>query len=86
VGGISKVEIDTNHFKGNFPDSASLEGRLGPSDEWRELLPPTKLKAHHRHLFTKELRRVGPVSHLRLNIFPDGGVSRLRAYGTLATA
>jgi allantoicase len=86
AGGISKVEIDTNHFKGNFPDSASIEGRLAPSDEWRELLPPTKLKAHHRHFFTKELRRIGPVSHLRLNIFPDGGVSRLRVYGTLATA
>ena len=85
AGTISKVEIDTNHFKGNFPDRASLEGRLAPSGEWRELLAPTKLKAHHRHFFTKELRSVGPLAQLRLNIFPDGGVSRLRVYGTLAT-
>ena len=51
-----------------------------------ELLPQTKLKAHHRHFFARELRTIGPVSHVRLNIFPDGGVSRLRVHGTLATA
>jgi len=86
AGTINKVEIDTNHFKGNFPDSASIEGRLAPSDDWRELLPQTKLKPHHRHFFGQELKRVGAVSHVRLNIFPDGGVSRLRVYGTLAPA
>ena len=93
-GTLSRVEIDTNHFKGNYPDSASLEGCLvtGSGSEalasqtWREILPQTKLKAHTRHFFTTELRRSGPVSHVRLNIFPDGGVSRLRLHGTLAPA
>lgn len=93
-GEITRVEIDTNHFKGNYPDTASLEGCLAPgatiaalgSLNWLELLPQTKLRPHHRHFFTTELRRAGPVSHLRLNIFPDGGISRLRAYGILATA
>jgi allantoicase len=93
-GTIAKVEIDTNHFKGNYPDSASIEACLAPAatlDElrgarWVELLPQTKLKAHHRHFFTSELKPVGPVSHVRLNIYPDGGVSRFRVYGTLASA
>jgi allantoicase len=93
-GVLSRVEIDTNHFKGNYPDRASLEGCLAPGASlheldtaaWREVLPETKLRAHHRHLFSRELRNVGRVSHLRLNIFPDGGVSRLRIHGTVAKA
>jgi allantoicase len=84
-GSVTKVEIDTNHFKGNYPDSASLEGRLA-NGTWTELLPQTKLRAHHRHLFAKQLRAAPPVSHVRLNIFPDGGISRLRVYGHVATA
>jgi allantoicase len=91
-GLVTCVEIDTNHFKGNYPESASLEGCLaGPETsfaaacaDWSEILPRTKLRASHRHLFSRELRRSGPVSHVRLNIFPDGGVSRLRIYGTVA--
>jgi allantoicase len=94
AGIVSRVEIDTNHFKGNYPDSASIEACLAPGATlqelqqrtWVELLPQTKLKAHHRHFFARELREAGPVSHLRLNIFPDGGVSRLRVHGTLAPA
>jgi allantoicase len=88
-GTLTKIEIDTNHFKGNYPDSASIEGCLQPgasvealaTSEWHDVLPQTKLKAHTRHLFAKELRSRGPVSHLRLNIFPDGGVSRFRVHG-----
>lgn len=91
-GRLSKIEIDTNHFKGNYPDRASVEGCMlpdAPADAlaraaWVEVLPETKLRAHHRHFFTKELRHRGPVSHLRLNIFPDGGVSRFRVHGTPA--
>jgi allantoicase len=91
-GTVTRLEIDTNHFKGNYPDSASLEGCLAPGAtldglgtvRWEEVLPQTKLRAHHRHFFARELRRPGPVSHVRLNIFPDGGVSRLRVYGTVA--
>ncbi|HEU4690647.1 MAG TPA: hypothetical protein VFS23_19900, partial [Vicinamibacterales bacterium] len=88
-GMLTKIEIDTNHYKGNYPDSASIEGCLQTnasvealtSAEWSEVLPQTKLRAHTRHLFSKELRSRGPVSHLRLNIFPDGGVSRFRVHG-----
>ena len=82
AGVITKVEIDTNHFKGNYPDRASIEARLADG-AWMELLPETKLRAHHRHFFAKELRSIGPVSQIRLNIYPDGGVSRLRVYGRI---
>jgi allantoicase len=93
-GSITRVEIDTNHYKGNFPESASLDGCFAPgatvealtSATWTELLPRTKLRAHHRHFFAKELARFAPISHVRLNIFPDGGISRLRIHGTVATA
>ncbi|MBM3271442.1 MAG: allantoicase [Candidatus Sericytochromatia bacterium] len=92
-GEVRKVEIDTNHFKGNYPDSCSLDGCFVRGDppaeylaslavEWHELLPHTKLEADHRHHFDSELRRPGVLTHVRLNVFPDGGVSRLRLYGT----
>jgi allantoicase len=92
TGTISKVEIDTNHFKGNYPESASLEGCAVPSSSlsdlgsasWMKILPRTPLSPHHRHIFTSELVPTTPVSHVRLNIFPDGGVSRLRVYGHVA--
>lgn len=91
VGHIQRVEVDTSWFKGNFPDSCSLEschaaeGSIDdPTFAWHELLSQTKLQAHTRHFFEEELNEVGPASHVRLNIFPDGGVSRLRLYGTFA--
>jgi allantoicase len=83
AGRVSKIEVDTNHFKGNYPDSCSIEGNV--NEQWEEILPKTKLGPHARHFFEKELRKTsGPVTHVRLNIYPDGGVSRLRVYGELA--
>jgi allantoicase len=82
-GVVTKVEIDTNHYKGNYPDSASLDGLL-EDGTWTELLPQLKLRAHHRHVYARELRKVGAVSQVRLNIYPDGGISRLRVYGLVA--
>jgi len=93
VGTVRKIEVDTNHFKGNYPDTCSLEACSAPdattasltdgSVSWKELLPKTRLQADTRHFFETELNAVGACSHLRLNIFPDGGVSRLRVWGTL---
>jgi allantoicase len=81
-GSLRRVEIDTNHFKGNYPDTCSIEGtRAIASNEWFEVLPRTKLQAHTRHIFIDELAQNGPVTHLRLNVYPDGGVSRLRVFG-----
>lgn len=80
-GIVGRIEVDTNHFKGNYPDTASIEGSLD-GKEWAELLPRTKLQAHTRHFFRDELLERGPFRQLRLNVFPDGGVSRLRVWGT----
>lgn len=88
IGRITRVEIDTSHFKGNYPESCSIDvGRADASldsIEWRPLLADTKLQAHTRHTFVRELADLGDVTHARLNIFPDGGVSRLRLYGRVA--
>ncbi|HYE86755.1 MAG TPA: allantoicase [Vicinamibacterales bacterium] len=92
-GMVSKIEIDTNHFKGNYPDRASLEGVFAPAViadnlaamDWQTILPETKMSADKRHFFAgKQLQHTGPFSHVRLNMFPDGGISRLRVHGTLA--
>ena len=89
-GHIKRLEVDTSWFKGNFPESCSLEvcdatdapiERLQEAD-WKPILSRTKLQAHTRHFFD-ELEEVGQASHVRFNIFPDGGVSRLRVYGTI---
>ena len=91
-GRIRKIEVDTNHFKGNYPDGCTIEGCFAPeakNDElasvhWNEILPNTKLQADTRHFFEQELKTTNECSHVRLNIFPDGGVSRLRVWGTIA--
>jgi allantoicase len=90
-GTIRRVEVDTAHFKGNYPDRCSIEacraaaansgdGFVASQQVWRELLPEAKLKANYRHLLNK-LNDVGPITHVRFNIYPDGGVSRLRLFG-----
>lgn len=92
-GTISKVQIDTAYFKGNFPDRASLRAAnlsapdniKADSERWPLLLPEQKLAADSVHEFSDELHDAGVVSHVRLDIYPDGGISRLRLIGTLAT-
>jgi len=92
TGTIRRVEVDTSHFKGNFPDRCSLEACLADDGEkadqdlpasviWKLLLSQAKLRANARHVFRRELLEVGDVSHVRFNIFPDGGVARLRVWG-----
>jgi allantoicase len=94
AGRIRRLEVDTAWFKGNFPESCALEaadaGDL-PEEKltdlsvvWQSVLPRTTLQAHTRHFFENEILDAGIVSHLRFNIFPDGGVSRLRVYGRIA--
>lgn len=89
-GTIERAVIDTAHFKGNYPDRASIEAGCFDSHEdackkgadWRALLPESKLEMDREH--ESEVRVLGPVSHVRLSIYPDGGVSRLRLYGRAA--
>ncbi|HVG25293.1 MAG TPA: allantoicase [Thermoanaerobaculia bacterium] len=79
-GRVRRIEVDTNHFKGNYPDTCSIEGS-SDGEQWTELLPRTKLQAHTRHFFTDELLTDGPFTQLRVNVHPDGGISRLRVWG-----
>jgi allantoicase len=88
-GAPAVVEVDTNHFKGNFPERVSLEALDAPADArltdlvassaWRPLVPEAKLGADARHFFT--VASPASATHVRLNIFPDGGVARLRVWG-----
>ena len=86
-GTIERLVVDTTHFKGNAPGRCSVDwcrapgGGFGvaPGDVWQPLLPPTPLTPHRRHEFAAAA--AGVATHVRLNIFPDGGVSRFRAYG-----
>lgn len=85
AGTITRAEVDTSFFRGNYPESCTLEGGLSGGDdldliEWSELLPMAKLQAHTRHAFDK-LADTGAITHVRFNIYPDGGVSRLRIFG-----
>ncbi|MGH7149909.1 MAG: allantoicase [Planctomycetota bacterium] len=89
-GRVRRVEVDTSHFKGNYPDRFSVEGADAGEREidasslsevrWREILPETRLEADRRHVFEREAGEAA--THVRLNIFPDGGVARFRVFGS----
>jgi allantoicase len=79
-GTIRRVEVDTRHFKGNAPGACSLEASRD-QQTWTEVLARMPLQPDTRHLFEDEVNAVGAVVYARLNIFPDGGVARLRLFG-----
>jgi allantoicase len=89
AGKIRRVELDTRHFKGNAPGACSLQAAVistlqgldDPAVTWSELLPRLPLQPHARHEFEDQVFPLGEVTHVRLNIFPDGGVGRLRLFG-----
>jgi allantoicase len=89
-GIIRGVCIDTNHFRGNHPQAASVEAALPPdgldveaiarADElWTTILPEQPIDGHAQNFFGVEAE--GCWSHVRLRIYPDGGVARFRVYG-----
>jgi len=94
AGTLHRIEVDTSYFKGNFPESCSLEICTAPRDitdptalgalAWQEILTRTKLRADSLHVYEKEILDAGAVTHARFHIFPDGGVARLRLFGSLA--
>ncbi len=91
-GVIDKILVDTCHFKGNYPDSCTIEGCVIEQCEenkltaetisWKTILPKTKLEADHEHYF-ESIENKGPFTHVRLTIFPDGGISRMRLFGKI---
>ena len=94
TGIIEAIEVDTAHFKGNFPERCSIQAAQVASATrdsivtrsmfWPGLLDEQPLRMDAEHRFRAEIKAHAPVSHVRLNIFPDGGVSRLRLFGRRA--
>jgi len=92
AGKVNKVQIDTHHFKGNYPDRCSLQAAyvngkisnkaiVNKSKKWKLLLNKVKLYAHKKHNFRNKLMRKNKINYIRINIFPDGGISRIRVFG-----
>ena len=91
-GMVHKIIVDTKHFKGNYPDSCAIDACYSDSDDdvlnenvtWNSLLPQQKLSADNEHHYDVEVQKnVTPISHIKLKIYPDGGISRLRVLGTI---
>ena len=97
VGLIQGVEVDTAHFSGNEAPGAGLDGCFLTEEEekgsgveqddykgWNEILPPQPCGPSQRQAWTVQ----GPgvtgkeFTHLRLKMYPDGGIARLRVYGS----
>lgn len=92
-GIIRKIEVDTAHYKGNYPDKCSVQGAyvqdgtkqslITQSMFWPTLLPEQSLTMDKIHVYTDQVHALGAITHIRFNIIPDGGVSRLRLWGKL---
>ena len=91
-GKISNIQIDTHHFKGNYPDKCSLQAAflkgkikntsiVSKSKKWGLLLKKVKLHAHKKHNFKNLLMNNKKINYIKINIFPDGGISRIRVFG-----
>lgn len=91
TGNIETIIVDTKHFKGNFPDSVQIQGvhlKGLPSnieeEKWVTVLTSRKLSAHKEHEFGyNELEKTGPFNFIKVTMAPDGGISRLRIFGTI---
>ena len=90
-GAIAEAEVFTTHYKGNFPDGFSLEAIHAPGTDidilnahtfdWQEILSLQPLGPDGRFAYAREIRGMAPFSHVRVNMYPDGGIARLRLWG-----
>jgi len=92
TGIINKIEIDTHHFKGNYPDRCSIQAAYIPkkisnnsvvkkSIKWKSILNKVKLNAHKKHSFNNIIMKKNKINFIKINIYPDGGISRIRTFG-----
>ena len=86
TGTVRRVVVDTSHFVGNAPGWVSLQGLIAgrtadDADAWVELVARTRVQPDLRHQLPVE--GGGPVSQVRLDVYPDGGLARLRVHGEL---
>ena len=92
-GLIEKIEIDTAHFKGNYPAQVSIQATyvenatdpqlIPQSMFWSYLLHPQDMQMDHIHLYIDEILKHEKISHIRVNMIPDGGISRIRLWGKI---
>jgi len=91
-GLVQKIVVDTKHFKGNYPDACEIDACFCSDDtevlndghKWETLLPKQKLSADSEHHYESEIIKTStPITHVKLKIYPDGGISRLRIFGTI---
>ncbi len=91
-GLIKRLEIDTHHFKGNYPETCSIQTAniskdlsnksiVNNSKNWKIIINKSKLSAHKKHIFKNFLIKRSKENFLKINIYPDGGISRIRAFG-----
>ena len=94
TGKINKIQIDTHHFKGNYPDKCSIQAAclnskmstksiVEKSKNWSFLLSKVKLHANQKHNFKNNQMKNKRVNYIKINIYPDGGISRIRAFGRI---
>lgn len=91
AGEIEKIDIDTAHFKGNYPAQVSIQATyiedatdpqlIPQSMFWPFLLPAQDMQMDHIHHYVREILATQAVSHIRINMIPDGGISRVRLWG-----
>jgi len=86
-GNIKKVDFDTSYFNGNQPTMVSLEGCNSKSNniknfKWKKIIGKIKTKANSHHIFNVKSKSI--YTHVKLNIFPDGGIARIRLYGSIS--
>ena len=92
TGKIDNIQIDTHHFKGNYPDMCSVQGAylsrvinnksiIAKSNKWKTILNKAKLRPHKKHNFKNTLIKGTKINYIRINIYPDGGISRVRIFG-----
>jgi len=94
VDGINRIILDTKHFRGNYPESVLVEGCFAengtpdhrlPKADWFVLVKRTRMSPDAEHIFDSELGQLEnatrAVTHVRISIYPDGGLSRVRIYG-----
>jgi len=86
-GLIKKVDVDTSYFSGNHPDQISIQACISKKKipdkktKWITIIKKSRTRANSHHFFNIKNKKY--FTHIKLNIFPDGGVARLRAYGSM---
>tara|TARA_Y100000590_G_scaffold469042_1_gene654591 strand:+ start:3514 stop:4503 length:990 start_codon:yes stop_codon:yes gene_type:complete len=94
IGSPNIFEINTHHFKGNYPDCFSIQGILDKKNQsvnsivnksktWKTIIKKTKLKPNSSLKIKIDQNIKKKINYIKLNIYPDGGISRFRAFGKI---